>query len=139
MNMGPALYEMLTGQFADGQELDTLAPEQQFSHSVIDSIRRILNARAGSLKHLPDYGLPDLGHVYRHLPASAHQLMRCIEQTLLRYEPRLDAVEVAFQGDHEQMVLRYRLRCRLKQHGELMLDASFTPEGGVRLSHGSRS
>ena len=58
---------------------------------------------------------------------------------MLRYEPRLDAVEVAFQGDHEQMVLRYRLRCRLKQHGELMLDASFTPEGGVRLRDGSQS
>ena len=59
--------------------------------------------------------------------------MRSIEQTLLRYEPRLSAVEVSFGGEHGQMVLRYRLRCRLKQHGELMLDASFTPEGSVRL------
>lgn len=132
--MGLALYEMLTGQFADGEPLEPLAPEQQLARSVVDSIRRILNARAGSLKHLPDYGLPDLGHIYRHLPASAHQLMRSIEQTLLRYEPRLSAVEVSFGGEHEQMVLRYRLRCRLQQQGELELEASFTPEGNVRLS-----
>jgi type VI secretion system protein len=51
--------------------------------SVQQNIRRILNARAGALKHLPDYGLPDLTNIYKALPASAHLLRQQMEATLL--------------------------------------------------------
>ncbi len=56
----PSLYEILYGNFAGGLELNQVSEEEQAILSVLDNMQRILNTRAGSLKHLPDYGLPDM-------------------------------------------------------------------------------
>ncbi|ENS0890665.1 type VI secretion system baseplate subunit TssE, partial [Escherichia coli] len=52
----PSLYEILYGNFAGGLELNQVGEEEQVILSVLDNMQRILNTRAGSLKHLPDYG-----------------------------------------------------------------------------------
>ena len=70
--MDAALYEKLTGFYSDGLPLDGLPDGFQLVRSVLDNIQRILNSRSGSLKHLPDYGIPDLSMVYKNLPSSAH-------------------------------------------------------------------
>lgn len=60
----------------------------------MNNIEHILNTRRGSVKHLPDYGLPDLSVIYRHLPASLSVLQKYITFTLLKYEPRLEGIQV---------------------------------------------
>jgi type VI secretion system lysozyme-like protein len=62
--------------------------------SVRRNVQRILNKRSGALKHLPDYDLPDLTNIYKALPASARLLKEQMEATLLRYEPRIRAIDV---------------------------------------------
>ena len=84
--MDAALYEKLTGFYSDGLPIDDLPGSFQLVRSVLDNIQRILNSRSGSLKHLPDYGIPDLSMVYKNLPSSAHDLRYFMRKTLLKYE-----------------------------------------------------
>ncbi|EIF28509.1 hypothetical protein BCh11DRAFT_03928 [Burkholderia sp. Ch1-1] len=61
---GPSLYDRLLGHI-DGEALDSHDDKTLELLSVQAKIRRILNTRAGAVKHVPDYGLLDLTDVYR--------------------------------------------------------------------------
>jgi hypothetical protein len=52
------------------------------------------NASGSSVKYIPDYGLPDLSIIYRHLPSSLSLLQKYITFTLLKYEPRVQALQI---------------------------------------------
>ncbi len=73
--LSPSLYEILYGNFDGGLPLDAVSEENQVILSVLDNMQRILNTRAGSLKHLPDYGLPDLTKILQGMPGTAHVLV----------------------------------------------------------------
>ncbi|GGP18188.1 type VI secretion system baseplate subunit TssE [Silvimonas iriomotensis] len=130
---GPGLYERLLGSFADGTPVDEYDDKTQTILSVMDNIQCVLNTRAGSLSHLPEYGLPDLTSIYRELPASAHRLKRMIESTLLQYEPRLQAIEIELKTPDDEAMLSYMLICHLKQTGLVRFGTWFMPDGRVRL------
>jgi type VI secretion system protein len=63
--------------------------ENQVILSVLDNMQRVLNCRAGTLAHLPDYGLPDMTKILQGMPGTAHELMGTLSAVLLKYEPRL--------------------------------------------------
>jgi len=131
---GPSLYEKLLGNFLDGSAIDDWDERSQLLFSVMDNIRVILNSRQGALKHLPDYGLPDLSVVYRHLPASAQLLRQHIAQTLLKYEARLLAIDIDLMETEQIDLLRYELVCHLKQAGLVRFGTYFRPDQAVQLS-----
>jgi type VI secretion system protein len=54
----------------------------------------LLNARRGMVEHLPDYGLPDMASYYSDYPASLVALRTIVEELIIKYEPRLQNVEV---------------------------------------------
>ena len=56
--LNPSLYETLLQNFNADLDLQCVDEEDQYVLSVLDNMQRILNSRAGSLSHLPDYGLP---------------------------------------------------------------------------------
>ena len=58
---------------------------------------KLLNARQGSLRHLPDYGLPDLGEIYQKLPESLQTLKSSLLHLIFRYEPRLKNTKIEFR------------------------------------------
>jgi type VI secretion system protein len=49
----------------------------------------LLNARRGSVEHLPDYGMPDMASFYADYPASLAGLRKAVEELIRTYEPRL--------------------------------------------------
>jgi type VI secretion system protein len=55
-------------------------------------MQRVLNCRAGTLAHLPDYGLPDMTKILQGMPGTAHELMGTLSAVLLKYEPRLKKI-----------------------------------------------
>jgi len=57
-------------------------------------LERLLNARRGTLVHLPDYGMPDLADVYESLPYSVDGLVAAVKSCIETYEPRLRRVQV---------------------------------------------
>ncbi|MGF7136511.1 type VI secretion system protein [Paraburkholderia sp. EB58] len=133
MPPGPSLYDMLLGHIG-GEPLDAYDDNTLEIMSVQQNIRRILNTRAGALKHLPDYGLPDLTNIYKALPASAHLLKQQMETTLLAYEPRIRAIDVDYIDNAGPGVLvSYEMTCHLKKAGLVRFGTYFEPPGRMRV------
>ncbi|WP_321908762.1 MULTISPECIES: type VI secretion system baseplate subunit TssE [unclassified Paraburkholderia] len=134
MSTGPSLYDMLLGQIG-GESLDAYDDRTLECLSVQHNVQRILNTRAGSLKHLPDYGLPDLTNIYMALPASAHQLRDQMQVTLLKYEPRIRSIDVSILANDDPGVLvSFEMTCHLKKAGLVRFGTYFEPPGRMRLT-----
>ena len=131
----PSLYEILYGNFTGGLDLHQLSEENQTILSVLDNMQRVLNCRAGTLAHLPDYGLPDMTKILQGMPGTAHQLMRMLSEVLLKYEPRLAHIEVILLAQTQPGELRYAIDAQLKGLGLVRYGTEFMPEGKVLLRH----
>ncbi|CAN7384319.1 type VI secretion system baseplate subunit TssE [Trinickia sp. LjRoot230] len=130
---GPGLFEKVTGHFANGASTDDFDAATQAFLSVQDNIQRILNSRRNGLLHLPDYGLDDLTEIYRDLPASTLRLKRVMEHTLLKYEPRLKAIDIEIDDTQPGMLLSFTMTCHLHQTGLVRFGTHFQPDGKTRL------
>lgn len=92
-------------------------------------------SRAGTLAHLPDYGLPDMGTVLQGLPASAHDLMNDIVGTLRRYEPRLAEVRIGLLPQRRPGHLEYALDVHIKGGSRATFGTTLAPDGRVVVRH----
>jgi len=131
----PSLYETLFGNFAGGLDLHDVSEENQLILSVLDNMQRILNCRAGTLTHLPDYGLPDMTKILQGMPGSAHQLINTLSKVLLKYEPRLNKINVVMLDQTQPGELRYAIDAELKGIGLVRYGTEFMPEGRVLIRH----
>ncbi|MGO4744338.1 type VI secretion system baseplate subunit TssE [Serratia quinivorans] len=131
----PSLYEALFGNFTGGLDLHQVSEANQVIMSVLDNMQRILNCRAGTLAHLPDYGLPDMAKILQGMPGTAHQLMGVLSEALLKYEPRLKKVDVVILEQTQPGELRYAIDAELKGLGLVRYGTEFMPEGRVLIRH----
>ncbi|NIG73659.1 type VI secretion system baseplate subunit TssE [Klebsiella sp. Ap-873] len=131
----PSLYDMLLGNFSGELPLQQVSEENQVILSVLDNMQRILNCRAGTLAHLPDYGLPDMTKILQGMPGTAHQLINALASVLLKYEPRLQSINVALLEQTQPGELRYAIDAELKGLGLVRYGTEFMPEGLVLLRH----
>jgi len=131
----PSLYELLLQNFQGELDLHAVDEADQPVLSVLDNVQRILNTRAGSLAHLPDYGLPDMGLILQGLPGSAHALVASLQVTLLIYEPRLAALAIDVLPQQRPGHLEYALRVQLKDGQRATLGALLGPDGKALLRH----
>lgn len=131
----PSLYETLFGNFAGGLDLNSVSEENQLILSVLDNMQRILNCRAGTLAHLPDYGLPDMTRILQRMPGTAHQLIATLSAVLLKYEPRLSKITVVMLDQRQPGELRYAIDAELKGIGLVRYGTEFMPEGRVLIRH----
>ena len=131
----PSLYEMLSGNFSGGLSLNQVSEQNQVILSVLDNMQRILNCRAGTLAHLPDYGMPDMTKILQGMPGTAHQLITTLSAVLLKYEPRLNRINVVMQEQIQAGELRYAIDAELKGVGLVRYGTEFMPEGRVLIRH----
>jgi len=131
----PSLYEMLLGNFAGGLSLHQVSEDHQVIMSVLDNMQRILNCRAGTLSHLPDYGLPDMSKILQGMPGTAHSLLTTLSDTLLKYEPRLKSLNVVLLPQSTPGHLEYGIDAELKEFGLVRFGTAFMPEGRVLIRH----
>jgi type VI secretion system protein len=133
MPAGPSLYDMLLGHI-DDEPLENYDDNTLEILSVQANIRRILNTRAGVLKHVPDYGLPDLTNVYRNLPASVNDLRNQMEGVLLKFEPRLRSVDIEINDNPDPgLLVSFTMICQLKKAGLVRFGTWFEPPGRMRV------
>lgn len=130
-----SLCEILFGNFSGGLDLHQVSEENQVILSVLDNMQRILNCRAGTLAHRPDYGLPDMTRILQGMPGTAHQLMNTLADVLLKYEPRLKKIAVVMLAQKSPGELRYAIDAELKGIGLVRYGTDFMPEGKVLLRH----
>ncbi|MED5609061.1 MULTISPECIES: type VI secretion system baseplate subunit TssE [Pseudomonas] len=133
--VNPSLYELLLQNFSGELDLHRVREEDQVVLSVLDNLQRILNCRAGSLSHLPDYGLPDMSQILQGLPGSAHGLIETLRATLLRHEPRLAAIRVELLPQTRPGHLEYALEVTLRSGAHATFGTTLAPEGKVLLRH----
>ncbi|WP_047607020.1 type VI secretion system baseplate subunit TssE [Rahnella aquatilis] len=131
----PSIYEMLLGNFAGGLDLHNVSEENQVILSVLDNMQRILNCRAGTLSHLPDYGLPDMSKILQGMPGTAHSLLVVLSETLLKYEPRIKKLHVILLPQSSPGHLEYAIDAELKELGLVRFGTEFMPEGRVLMRH----
>ena len=131
----PSLYEMLTGNFTGGLDLHQVSEQNQVILSVLDNMQRVLNCRAGTLAHLPDYGLPDMAKILQGMPGTAHEMMSTLSAVLLKYEPRLKSLSVILLDQTIPGELRYAIDAELKGMGLVRYGTEFMPEGRVFIRH----
>ncbi|WP_260864002.1 type VI secretion system baseplate subunit TssE [Citrobacter sp. Marseille-Q6884] len=131
----PSLYETLFGNFTGGLDMCQVSEQNQVILSVLDNMQCILNCRAGSLAHLPDYGLPDMTKILQGMPGTAHQLMSTLSSVLLKYEPRLKNITVTLLDQTQPGELCYAIDAELKGLGLVRYGTEFMPEGRVLLRH----
>lgn len=131
----PSLYEMLLGNFTGGLELHQIIEEHQVILSVLDNMQRILNCRAGTLAHLPNYGLPDMTKILQGMPGTAHELINIFSTVLLEYEPRIKGINVVLLKQNVIGELRYAIDAELKGVGLIRYGTKFMPEGRILLQH----
>jgi type VI secretion system protein len=98
-------------------------------------MQRILNCRAGTLAHLPDYGLPDMTKILQGMPGTAHELMGTLSAVLLKYEPRLKSISVILLEQAIPGELRYAIDAELKGVGLVRYGTEFMPEGRIFIRH----
>lgn len=130
-----SLYDMLFGNFSGGLDLHQVSENDQVILSVLDNMQRILNCRAGTLAHLPDYGLPDMTKILQGMPGTAHQLMTTLSEVLLKYEPRLRRIDVVMLEQAIPGELRYAIDAELKGVGLVRYGTEFMPEGKILIRH----
>ncbi|QLV16345.1 type VI secretion system baseplate subunit TssE [Enterobacter roggenkampii] len=131
----PSLYEILTGNFTGELSLEVVNEEDQVILSVLDNIQRILNARTGTVSHLPDYGLPDMTKILQGMTGTAHELIDTLAGVLLKYEPRVQSLNVTLLEQQVPGELRYAIDAELRGIGLVRYGTQFMPEGRVMLRH----
>ena len=131
----PSLYEMLMSGFSGELPLEQVGERDQLILSVMDNMQRIINCRAGTLAHLPDYGLPDLSVIHQGMTAGIHGLIHQIEETLRRYEPRLSQLRVELLPQPRPGHLNYLIHAELPARGWIRFDGVLSPEGRIVLRH----
>ncbi|WP_227732156.1 type VI secretion system baseplate subunit TssE [Yersinia proxima] len=131
----PSLYEMLFGNVAGELDLHQVSEANQAVLSVLDNMQRILNCRAGTLSHLPDYGLPDMSKILQGMPGTAHSLLTTLSDTLLKYEPRLKRLNVVLLPQSTPGHLEYGIDAELEEFGLVHFGTAFMPEGRVLIRH----
>ncbi|HBM2972262.1 TPA: type VI secretion system baseplate subunit TssE [Klebsiella michiganensis] len=131
----PSLYEILYGNITGGLDLHQVSEQNQTIISVLDNMQRILNCRAGTLAHLPDYGLPDMTKILQGMPGTAHELMGTLSAVLLKYEPRLKKIDVVLLEQNTPGELRYAIDAELRGIGLVRYGTAFMPEGRVLIRH----
>ncbi len=122
--MNYALFDVLNGRFQNGSAVGR-SNANALLLSIQDHLRRLLNARQGVLRHLPDYGLPDVPALYDKLPYTKNDLALAVRETVQRFEPRLSDVEV-------------RLVPVRKRHCVLGIEVTGQLPGGERVRFRSR-
>lgn len=115
--------------FVSAEPLDEIS-------SIREHLIRLLNARRGSLVHMPEYGLPDIGEIYQGLPYSLAQLKRVMAQLIECYEPRLKNVQITYKPLSQQDdVVHLEIRAMLVSRQTIVWDTYFLSGGKVMINY----
>lgn len=125
--MKAGIYDVLMDRFADGRRIGSVAEDEQEVQSIISNLNYLFATRAGSLAHLPDYGLPDITEIYSDVPDSVLKLQVAIKKAAEKYEPRLRRIRVEHQrSDPFSMRLVFLISGELQNRTTVRFETTFS-------------
>lgn len=102
--------------------------------SVIDHLRCLLNSRKGQSECVEDYGIIDFNAVAHTMPEGLAKLQHSIQQSIERFEPRLQRVRVTQLESDDAFVLKFEVRGRLRSNQRAVrLETSLRTGGLVEV------
>ncbi len=132
--MEASIYDVLSGGFANGRPVRSVREDDRLLWSVVSNLNRLFNTRRGSVKHLPDYGLPDLTTVYRDSPRSGDELRREIKDSIKKYEPRLRRVRVERRNTDEfEMRMIFIVSATLMNGEQVRFETTFESQRSTEV------
>lgn len=138
-----SLYDLLVGSFVsrgddpgevDLSYFDQLSEEEKLRRSIVENLTMLLKTRRGSVKHLPDFGIPDIKQIYFD-EGTIDSVPRLIGETIMKYEPRLDNVRVnTDQFDQRNLRITFKITAQIKQMpGKEVLFTEFSSTGWTKV------
>lgn len=139
-----SLYNILVGFFttdkaepsdADEDYFKRLSEERKLRESIVENLSKILQSRRNEESHLPDFGLPDIMELYVDSGYSFDPLKKCIAETILKYEPRIEKVKVDQPHfDKENSLIALKIRATIKEYsGTEILLTEFSTTGWTKV------
>ena len=105
--------------------------------SVLQNLKRVLNARTDNAPAQPDLGTMSPIEVALAYPDSVVDAQRRVRECIEKYEPRLKDITVTWiESDDERLSLRFQISGRLATSGRggvMSFDTVFDPSGEIRL------
>ncbi len=128
------LFEVFTQQWLDQTSIHAMGGDGAYIRSIQDHLSRLLNARQGVLSHLPDYGLPDVTHLYDNSPYTVDVLEKAIALSIDTFEPRLTDVEIVRLPDNKAVdVLIFEIRATLLDGRRTAFETYLVREGSATV------
>jgi type VI secretion system protein len=112
------LIERLEEATDDASPVQEHGSIDRFQASVLDNLRRILNARQGCCETRPDFGMPDLNDAIGQGADAVPVVARAVKQQIEMFEPRLENVAVRFLADPDNpLLLDFQINAVLRYEG----------------------
>jgi type VI secretion system protein len=129
-----SIFDVLTGGFAKDRPVSAIPEDRRLLWSVVSNLNRLFNTRRDTIRHLPDYGLPDMATGYRDAPRSSDDLRRAIKASIEKYEPRLNRVRIERREiDGYSMRLVFIVRAELETGEPVRLETTFESQQSTRV------
>jgi type VI secretion system protein len=133
--MSKTIFDILINDTSPETRSMIRSPEEEVDLSIRDHLRRLLNARRGSLVHLPHFGMPDIAALYLELPYTRDRIMACIRQCVSDFEPRLCHPHVRpFQRDDDRDVTQFELVGETHEGRRLQYIVSLYRNGCIEIA-----
>lgn len=130
------LFERIKHLDIDPERRRTSPDRETEVTSILAHINHLLTTRKGSTLIADDYGITDLSN-YRddYFNEYIRLLEKDIEETICKYEPRLDNVSIKFDGkDDRSMEFAFSISAELKNsRSPVAFETVVYPEGKVSV------
>ena len=142
-----SIYDLLVGCFifkgdrpedVDESYLKNLSEDDKLRDSIIENLQMVLRSRSGTVKHLPDFGIPDIRKAYFE-DSSLESIPKQIQKTIERYEPRLENIRVRQKRSdrdkaEKDLRIEIEIRAKIKEtRGREIFLTEFSTTGWLRV------
>lgn len=113
---------------------DHLTEDEKLRNSIVENLKMVLQTRRGSVKHLPDFGIPDIRQIYFD-EGTIDSVPNQIRDTILKYEPRLKEVRVRKKEfDERNLRISLEIQAQIKEvPGKELLFTEFSSTGWTKV------
>jgi type VI secretion system protein len=129
-----SLYDILVDECdSSSSDFANLSEEQKLRESIVLNLKKVLSTRQGSVKHLPDFGMPDVLQLYFDEGNTMEPLKKILKKVILKYEPRISNIHIENSiFDQDSMRIALTLRAVIKKSNNKLL-TEFSSTGWTKV------